>query len=72
MDSVFGLLGAKVEEFLPGTKQAVAKLQDKAKAYINNLSDLELKVHEATNHDPWGPHGTAMQGGWCREGHRER
>lgn len=25
-----------------------------------NLSDLEMKTLEATNTDPWGPHGTAM------------
>lgn len=33
-----------------------------AKAYVNNVSELELKVLEATNHDPWGPHGSVMQG----------
>ena len=25
-----------------------------------NLSDLEMKTLEATNTDPWGPHGTTM------------
>ena len=25
-----------------------------------NLSDLEMKTLEATNTDPWGPHGTLM------------
>lgn len=26
------------------------------------MSDIEIKVEEATNNEPWGPHGTAMAG----------
>jgi hypothetical protein len=59
---MFNALGQKVEQYVPGAKLQVAKAMDKAKTYINNMSDLEIKVHEATNHDPWGPHGTVMQG----------
>ena len=29
-----------------------------------NLTDLEVKVEEATNNEPWGPHGTVMAGAW--------
>lgn len=58
MDSVLGV----VDKYLPGAKLQVKQLADKAKAYMNNMTDLEVKVMEATNHDPWGPHGTAMQG----------
>lgn len=35
---------------------------NKAKQYALNLTDVEIKVEEATNNDPWGPHGTAMTG----------
>lgn len=35
---------------------------NKAKQYALNLTDIEIKVEEATNNDPWGPHGTAMTG----------
>jgi epsin len=27
-----------------------------------NLTDLEVKVEEATNNEPWGPHGSVMAG----------
>lgn len=47
-----------------GAQNKIKNLADKAKAYVNNVSELELKVLEATNHDPWGPHGSVMQGGW--------
>lgn len=49
-------------------KQLVDKAMDKAKVYVDkakvfiNNTQLEMKVLEATNQDPWGPHGTAMQG----------
>ena len=26
-----------------------------------NLTDLEIKVEDATNLDPWGPHGQALR-----------
>lgn len=52
-----------------GAQNKIKNLADKAKAYVNNVSELELKVLEATNHDPWGPHGSVMQGG-CRRGSR--
>ena len=27
-----------------------------------NLTDLEVKVEEATSNEPWGPHGSVMAG----------
>ncbi|KAL3163116.1 hypothetical protein ABBQ32_009530 [Trebouxia sp. C0010 RCD-2024] len=33
---------------------------NKAKQYALNLTDIEIKTEQATNNDPWGPHGTAM------------
>jgi len=27
-----------------------------------NLTDLEVKVEEATDNEPWGPHGSVMAG----------
>ncbi|DBA94846.1 hypothetical protein WJX77_004293 [Trebouxia sp. C0004] len=35
-------------------------LGNKAKQYALNLTDIEIKVEQATNNDPWGPHGTVM------------
>lgn len=35
-------------------------LSTKVKQMALNLSDLEVKVEEATNNEPWGPHGSAM------------
>ncbi len=35
---------------------------NKAKQYALNLTDIEIKVEQATNNDPWGPHGTVMGG----------
>lgn len=55
------VLGA-VDKYVPGAQNKLKNLADKAKAYVNNVSELELKVLEATNHDPWGPHGSVMQG----------
>ena len=37
-------------------------ITNKVKQYALNLSEIELKVEEATNNEPWGPHGTAMGG----------
>lgn len=53
---------------LTGAQNKIKNLADKAKAYVNNVSELELKVLEATNHDPWGPHGSVMQGGCADAG----
>ncbi|GIL55347.1 hypothetical protein Vafri_10899 [Volvox africanus] len=36
-------------------------LAAKAKALALNVTDIELKVLEATNEEPWGPHGKDMQ-----------
>ena len=33
-----------------------------AKQVALNLSEIEIKVDEATNNEPWGPHGAAMTG----------
>ena len=38
---------------------------NKAKQYALNLTDIEIKTEQATNNDPWGPHGTAMGGETC-------
>ena len=38
----------------------LSSLAKNLKQVAYNLSDLEMKVLEATNTDPWGPHGTAM------------
>lgn len=38
---------------------------NKAKQYALNLTDIEIKTEQATNNDPWGPHGTAMGGMTC-------
>ena len=40
----------------------VTSLVSKAKALSLGVSELELKVLEATNEDPWGPHGSVMTG----------
>lgn len=32
------------------------------KKYTLNLTDLELKVEDATSAETWGPHGGAMNG----------
>ena len=37
-------------------------LTTKVKQMALNLTDLEVKVEEATNNEPWGPHGSAMAG----------
>ncbi|KXZ52415.1 hypothetical protein GPECTOR_9g459 [Gonium pectorale] len=34
---------------------------NKAKALALNVSEIELKVLDATNEEPWGPHGKDMQ-----------
>jgi hypothetical protein len=33
-----------------------------AKALAQGISEIELKVLEATNADKWGPHGNDMKG----------
>lgn len=38
------------------------KAQDKVKQYTLNLTDLELKVEDATSNETWGPHGSTMTG----------
>ena len=37
-------------------------IKTKIKKVALNMSDIEIKVEEATNNEPWGPHGTAMAG----------
>ncbi|KAI6222343.1 Clathrin interactor 1 [Aphelenchoides fujianensis] len=37
------------------------KLGDKVQGYVLNFTEVELKVREATNEDPWGPTGPQMQ-----------
>lgn len=34
----------------------------KVKAAYLNVTDTELKVLDATNEEPWGPHGSVMAG----------
>lgn len=38
------------------------KVSNRVKQYALNMTPLEIKVDEATNNEPWGPHGTAMAG----------
>lgn len=68
----------KLDRKLDGT--ALAKARDAAvrgvKKFALNESELEIATEEATNGEPWGPHGTAMAGEgkeWrgTREGERE-
>ena len=37
-------------------------LANRAKQYAMNLSDIELKVEDATSNEAWGPTGTQMSG----------
>eukprot|EP00882_Tetradesmus_deserticola_P033875 GHRQ01038729.1.p1 GENE.GHRQ01038729.1~~GHRQ01038729.1.p1 ORF type:complete len:139 (+),score=47.02 GHRQ01038729.1:212-628(+) len=68
MDSIIGGLSnlrvdtvlSAVDKYVPGAQSKIKNFADKAKAYVNNVSELEMKVLEATNHEPWGPHGSAM------------
>uniref|UniRef100_A0A1I7RLS1 ENTH domain-containing protein n=1 Tax=Bursaphelenchus xylophilus TaxID=6326 RepID=A0A1I7RLS1_BURXY len=39
----------------------IRKLADKAQGYVLNFTEVELKVREATNEDPWGPTGPQIQ-----------
>eukprot|EP00878_Enallax_costatus_P043639 GHUV01051679.1.p1 GENE.GHUV01051679.1~~GHUV01051679.1.p1 ORF type:complete len:163 (+),score=14.30 GHUV01051679.1:357-845(+) len=69
MDSIIGGLSnlrvdtvlSAVDKYVPGAQNKIKNVVDKAKAYVNNVSELEMKVLEATNHEPWGPHGKDMQ-----------
>ena len=38
------------------------KYVDKARQIAEGLTELEVKVEEATNDDKWGPHGALMAG----------
>ena len=40
----------------------IKSMTTKVKQMALNLTDLEVKVEEATNNEPWGPHGSAMAG----------
>lgn len=48
------------------------RLAPQVKKYTLNLTDLELKVEEATSAETWGPHGSTMNGGWCHKIIRHR
>ena len=37
-------------------------IANRAKQYALNLSEIELKVEDATNNEAWGPTGTQMSG----------
>ncbi|KAI6187592.1 ENTH domain-containing protein [Aphelenchoides besseyi] len=39
----------------------VRKFGDKVQGYVLNFTEVELKVREATNEDPWGPTGPQQQ-----------
>ncbi|KAF5834649.1 hypothetical protein DUNSADRAFT_8573 [Dunaliella salina] len=41
-------------------KTVLSNLARKGKAYAQGITELEVKVQEATNEDKWGPHGSAM------------
>jgi hypothetical protein len=48
-----------------GASEALTYLKgigNKVKQMALNLSEIEVKVEDATNNDPWGPHGTVMAG----------
>lgn len=62
MDFKLGSMLSAVDKYVPGASTKVKVLADKAKAFMDNRTELELKVLEATNHEPWGPHGTVMKG----------
>jgi hypothetical protein len=59
-----GLSVAKreLDAYVPGATTKIKQLADKAKAIALSMSELEMKVMDATNHEPWGPHGKDMQG----------
>ena len=38
------------------------KVTTTVKQVALNLTETEIKVEEATNNEPWGPHGTTMSG----------
>jgi len=50
-------------------------LTTKVKQMALNLTDLEVKVEEATNNEPWGPHGSVMaeisEAAFDSEGYRQ-
>lgn len=46
-------------------------VSNKVKQYTLNLSDLELKVEDATSNEVWGPHGTVMSGARWRAGRKD-
>ena len=60
----------KLDRKLDGT--ALAKARDAAvrgvKKFALNESELEIATEEATNGEPWGPHGTARAGELKRRG----
>ena len=43
-------------------KELKEQLAVKAKALTSNLTEIEIKTLDATNHDAWGPHGSVMAG----------
>lgn len=60
---VLCLIDARAQAYVPPqVKQELQKQLDRGKAWLNNATELELKVLEATNHEPWGPHGQVMNG----------
>jgi hypothetical protein len=52
----------ELDAYVPGATTKIKNIADKAKALAMSMSELEMKVMEATNHEPWGPHGKDMQG----------
>ena len=52
----------ELDAYVPGATTKIKNIADKAKALALSMSELEMKVMEATNHEPWGPHGKDMQG----------
>eukprot|EP00877_Chromochloris_zofingiensis_P013831 jgi/Chrzof1/8701/Cz03g21060.t1 len=66
-----------LEKYVPGAQAKVKTLVEKAKTYAMsmNMTELEIKVMEATNSEPWGPHGSVMseiaQGAYKPDGFRQ-
>lgn len=52
----------ELDAYVPGATTKIKQMADKAKALALSMSELEMKVMDATNHEPWGPHGKDMQG----------
>lgn len=51
---------ADLRDYRDSALAYLKKVKTSVKQYALNLTDLEVKVEEATNNEPWGPHGKLM------------